>query len=134
MELDFMQKLNQKINSMNLFAHSSIGDLDADESISIMPMPGGEETVYFDGIRDKHYQVQVNTKSRDQANCLNALTTIYQTLENLEDLSSDNGSFDFQSIKTASLPALVMVDEQGFFIYALNISCKITIYGNERVV
>jgi len=134
MELDFMQKLNQKINSMDLFAHSVIGPLDEDESISIMAMPGGAESVYFDGIRDKQYQVQVNTKSRNQANCMNALTMIYQKLENLNKMSSDNGSFDFQSISTASLPNLVMFDEQGFFVYALNISCKITIYGNERVV
>src|SRR5690625_5395643 len=103
MELDFMQKLNQKINSMDLFAHSVIGPLDEDESISIMAMPGGAESVYFDGIRDKQYQVQVNTKSRNQANCMNALTMIYQKLENLNKMSSDNGSFDFQSISTASL-------------------------------
>lgn len=128
MELDFMLRLNEKINSMNLFAPSVIGILEENESISIMPMPGGAETVYYDGIRDKDYQVQINTKSRKQDNCMNALTTIYQTLEQLESLPSDNGSYDFQSISTTSLPSLVMMDEQGFFIYQLSISAKITIY------
>ncbi|AQS55293.1 phage tail terminator protein [Novibacillus thermophilus] len=128
MTLDFMLKLNQLINSLDLYAPCKIGVLGEEESLSIMSMPGGEETVYFDGVRDKDYQVQVNAKSRNHNNCFNALTTIYQTLENLTDLPSDNGSYDFQGITTQSLPSLVMQDEDGFFIYQLSISAKITIY------
>lgn len=128
MELDFMLKLNQKINSFNLYARSSIGLLGVSESLSIMAMPGGAETVFMDGVRDKDYQVQVNAKSMDQMNCFNALTAIYQTLENLDALPSGNGSYDFEKIETKSLPSLVTQDEQGFFVYALSISAKITIY------
>ena len=128
MTLDFMLKLNQFINSLDLYAPCKIGVLGEGESLSIMAMPGGEETVYFDGVRDKDYQVQVNAKSRNHNNCFNALTTIYQTLENLDDLPSDNGSYDFQRITTQSLPSLVMQDEDGYFIYQLSISAKITIY------
>lgn len=123
-----MDKLNQKINSFELYARSRIGLLDTDESLSIMAMPGGSEVEYMDGIRDKDYQIQINAKSRNQLNCFNALTTIYQRLENLTDLESDNGSFDFQRFTTTSLPSLVMMDEQGFFIYQLSLSAKITIY------
>lgn len=129
MELDFLERLNEKINSLNLYAPCTIGLLDAGESLSIMAMPGGDEVVYFDGVRDKDYQVQINAKSARQINCFNALTTIYQTLENLEDLPSHNGSFDFQKITTQSLPSLLEQDEQGFWVYVLSISAKITIYG-----
>ncbi len=128
MELDFLIRLNQKINTLGLFAHSSVGLLDKDESLSIMAMPGGAETEYMDGSRDKDYQVQVNAKSRNQLNCLNALTIIYQALERLEELPSQNGSYDFNKITTPSLPSLVQQDEEGFFIYVLSISAKITIY------
>lgn len=127
-KLDFMSQLNQKINSMNLYAKSKIGLLGSEESLSIMQMPGGEETVYFDGSRDKDYQVQINAKSKRHDYCIDALTTIYQTLENLEELPSKNNSYEFQKIETKSLPNIVAQDEQGFFIYALSISCKITIY------
>ncbi len=123
-----MDKLNQKINSFELYTKSRIGLLGTDDSLSIMAMPGGSEIEYMDGVRDKDYQIQVNAKSRDQLNCFNALTTIYQNLENLTDLESDNGSFDFQKFTTTSLPSLVMMDEQGFFIYQLSLSAKITIY------
>ncbi|HSH24144.1 MAG TPA: minor capsid protein [Massilibacterium sp.] len=128
MKLDFMNQLNKKINNLNLYAHCSIGLLDEGESLSIMAMPGGEETVFYDGVRDKDYQVQINAKSKNQENCFDSLTTIYQELENLEELSSQNGSYDFQKITIPSLPSLVTMDEDGFFIYALNISAKITIY------
>lgn len=128
MELDFMDRLNEKINSMNLFASSRIGLLGADESISIMVMPGGEETAFFDGTRDKTYNVQVNAKSKNQLNCFNALTKIYQTLENLDDLPSENGSYEFQGITTQSLPSLLEQDEQGYWVYILSISAQITIY------
>src|SRR5690606_38534951 len=128
MELDFMDQLNNKINDMNLFASSRIGLLGADESISIMVMPGGEETAFFDGTRDKSYNVQVNAKSKNHLNCFNALTKIYQTLENLDDLPSENGSYEFQRITTQSLPSLLEQDEQGYWVYILSISAQITIY------
>lgn len=128
MELDFMLKLNQKINSLGLYADSRIGLLDVGESLSIMAMPGGAETVFFDGTRDKEYQVQVNAKSKNQMDCFNALTYIYQSLEDLEELPSDNGSYEFNGIETKSLPSLLEQDEQGFYIYVLSLSAKITIY------
>jgi len=128
MDLDFLQKFNNKINSLGLYARSSIGLLDVGESLSVMAMPGGSEVEYMDGTRDKDYQVQVNAKSVDQMNCYNALTAIYQTLENLSDLPSSNGSYEFNKISIQSLPSLVMQDEQGFYIYQLSISAKITIY------
>lgn len=127
-KLDFMDQLNKKINSLGLYAKCSIGLLGASESLSIMAMPGGAETVYFDGTRDKEYQIQVNAKSKNQLNCYDALTTIYQTLENLEDLPSANNSYEFNKIETKSLPSILEQDEQGYFIYVLSISAKITIY------
>lgn len=127
-ELDFMSNLNKVINDMGLYARSGIGLLKADESISIMAMPGGAEVEYMDGTRDKDYQIQVNAKSKNQLNCYNALNYIYQVLENLQELPSLNDSYEFNKIKTTSLPSLLQQDEQGFYIYVLSISAKITIY------
>src|SRR5690625_556200 len=117
-----MERLNSYINTMDLFARSRIGLLGTDDSISVMAMPGGEERVYFDGIRDKNYQIQVSAKSKNQNNCYSSLTDIYQELERLDDLESNNGSFDFQHIETASLPNLIGQDDDGFFIWGVNLS------------
>ncbi|MFJ7950337.1 minor capsid protein [Lysinibacillus sp. NPDC096418] len=128
MELDFLVQLNRYINQQNPFAKSAIGVLGASESMSIMAMPGGVEKVFFDGTRDKAYQVQINAKSKKQDNCINVLSSLFQKLESLIDLPSANNSYDFQQINITSLPSLIMVDEQGFFIYELSISATITIY------
>ncbi|KYG28177.1 minor capsid protein [Alkalihalobacillus trypoxylicola] len=128
MSLDFLDILNNKINELNLYARSTIGLLGEEDSISIMAMPGGAEVVYYSGVRDKDYQIQVNAKSQNQLNCFNALTTIYQTLERLNELPSSNGSYSFDSINITSLPSLVNQNEQGYYEFALSISAKITIY------
>lgn len=133
-ELDFIWRLNDYINTLNLFASSTVGGLKANDSISLLPMPGGEETVYFDGVRDKHYQVQIDAKSENQLNCIESLSKIARVLENLEEgaIQSHNDTFEFESIRITSLPSLIGQDEQGFFIYALSISAKITIYEGVK--
>ena len=134
MVLDFLLKLNQYINAQKLASStlnkpltSVIGLLLADESMSIMAMPGGAETVYMDGSRDKAYQVQINIKSKRQDVAMNALNAIAKKLENLELLPSGNGSYDFQQIKVTSNPSFLQQDEQGFFVWVLSISAELTI-------
>lgn len=135
-ELDFIWRLNDYINTLNLFAWSDVGVLSESDSISLMAMPGGAETVYFDGVRDKDYQMQVNAKSKDQFNCIESLSEVARVLENLDegDIHSHNDTFDFESINITSPLSIVAQDEQSYFIYALSISAKITIYESERVV
>ena len=129
-ELDFIWRLNDYINTLDLFAWSNVGILEAGDSLSVMAMPGGEETVYFDGTRDKHLNVQINAKSKNQLSCIDALSKIARVLENLEEdaIKSESDSFYFESINVTSPVSIVAHDEQGFFIYALSISAKITIY------
>lgn len=132
-ELDFIWRLNDYINTLGLYVWSDVGILSDGESISVMAMPGGEEKIYMDGTRDKHLQVQINAKSRNQLNCTESLFHIARVLENLDEgqITSYNDSFYFESVKIVGLPAIVGQDEQGHFVYALSISAKITIY--ERV-
>ena len=129
-ELDFIWRLNDYINTLDLFAWSNVGLLEETESLSVMAMPGGEETVYFDGTRDKNLNVQINAKSLNQLHCIDALSKVARVLENLEEdaIKSENDSFYFESINVVSPVSIVAHDEQGFFIYALSISAKITIY------
>lgn len=129
-ELDFIWRLNAKINSLDLFTHSDVGVLDTENSISLMAMSGGNEDVFMDGTKDKEYQMQVNAKSKNQLYCVESLSHIATELERLEpnDIVSMNGSFAFESISILSPLTLVAQDENEYFIYALSISGKITIY------
>lgn len=134
-ELDFIWRLNDYINTLGLFAWSDVGVLDDEDSISLLAMPGGEETVYMNGVRDKDYQVQINAKSLNQLNCIEALSHVARVLENLKEneIQSENDSFDFESIKITVMPNIIAQDEQGFFIYGLSISAKITIYKGAEM-
>lgn len=98
MKADFMQQLNRQINSLDLFSRSVIGVSNDEDFIAITSIPSADETVYFDGTRDKNYNVQVTAKSKDRQECLESLTRIYKGLESLDDLPSENNSYKFQSI------------------------------------
>lgn len=128
-ELDFIWRLNDFVNTLDLFAPSVVGILDEGESISVMAMPGGEETVYFDGTRDKNLNIQINAKSTSQFNCIEALSHIARVLENLPEdtIKSENDSFYFNSMRVASFVSIVGQDEQGFFIYQISLVANITI-------
>ena len=128
-ELDFIWRLNDYINTLDLFAQSNVGLLEETESLSVMAMPGGEETIYFDGTRDKNLNIQINAKSKNQLNCIESLSKVARTLENLQEdaIKSENDSFYFESISVTSPVSIVGQDEQGFFIYSLSISAKIHI-------
>lgn len=134
-ELDFIWRLNDYINTLDLFARSNVGILETEDSLSVMAMPGGEETVYFDGTRDKNLNIQINAKSENQLSCIDALSKIARVLENLEEdaIKSHNETFYFESISVTSPVSIVAQDEQGFFIYALSISAKITIHKGVEI-
>src|SRR5690625_2814216 len=134
-ELDFIWRLNDHINTLDLFAWSNVGLLEESESLSVMAMPGGEETIYFDGTRDKHLNIQINVKSRNQLYCIDSLAKIARVIENLTEnaIESENGSFYFESISITRPVSIDAQDEQGFFIYALSISAKITIYKGVEI-
>src|SRR5690625_426299 len=135
-ELDFIWRLNDYINTLDLFAWSNVGMLEVDESLSVLAMQGGAETIYMDGTRDKNLNIQVNPKSQDQLNCIESLLVIARKIENLPEhaIQSDNDSFKFQKISITSPLSIVAHDDQNYFIYALSISAKITIYEGVDMV
>lgn len=126
--LDFIDRLNEYINSMSLYARSKIGIVGEGEGISINMMPGGEEIIFMDGERDKSQNMQIVAKGRNHQQCIDTLNKIYRRLENLNNLSSNNDSYSFKSISTTSYPSLILHDESGNFIYEITINTNITIY------
>ena len=132
-ELDFLLMLNQYINSLNLVGTagrtlvSKIGLLQTTESIAISASPGGAENVFYDGSRDKEYQVQISCKSLRQDVCMNALNNLSTKLENLSNLMSGNDSYEFQGINITSLPSLLGEDDKNYFIWVVSISAQLHI-------
>lgn len=129
--LDFLWVVNKEINSLNLFEPSVVGGLLEGDSITVLPMPSGNETMYQDGSREVDYNIEVVTKNRNQFKGYEQLLKIAKHLEDIDTngLISTNGSFYFELFKVQSTPSIVAQDEQGYFIYQTTLTARIIING-----
>lgn len=128
MNLDFIWRINDHINTLNLFAVSYVGNLDVDSNIGVLAVPGGISQTYYDGTRDQDYNIQVSVKSDKQQECVEALNAVMDDFITLNVLNSNNNSFDFNRIVVENPPSFVTQLETGEFIYELQCTAKITIF------
>ncbi|MDD7758779.1 MAG: hypothetical protein PT939_04970 [Aerococcus suis] len=130
-QLDFIDRLADYIDSTGLpFTPVNIGYLGTNESMAIMLLPGGDEAIYLDGVRDKtlNIAIQIKNKVKEstfQAN--NTLNVLFQLLENLNDLESENGSFDFNTMRLTSAPSKIGEDEH-FELWETSFQFDLTLY------
>lgn len=110
-ELDFIDRLADLIDTYKFPYELRIGSLDEGESMAIMTLPGGEETVYFDGVRDKTLNIAIDIKSKSTIKAYQTLNVLFQLLESLVDLPSQNDSYDFNGITTTNAPNKIGADE-----------------------
>ena len=132
MNLDFIYSLNNYINSLNLYAESYVGILDVSDSISVIATPGGINQIYYDGVRDQDYNIQFTTKSKNQSLCVDALNTIMNRILLVNDIPSLNDSYTFNRMIVGSPPSFIGTDEQGYFVWQLSSTAKLTI--NQGVI
>lgn len=110
-ELDFIDRLADLIDAYKFPYKLRIGSLDESESMAIMTLPGGEEAVYFDGVRDKTLNIAIDIKSKSTIKAYQTLNVLFQLLESLVDLPSQNESYDFNGITTTNAPNKIGADE-----------------------
>jgi len=51
--------------------------------------------------------------------------------ENLKELESQDGSFEFEELIITDKPFINQADEQGWFVFLLDIQAKITVFKEE---
>src|SRR5690625_184739 len=131
--MDFLERLAERINAIDgLPIHCEPGYLQADESLGIYPIPGSQDVrVYMDGTKDVRLVYEIAMKSRIQGRIHNTLWLIQNELDNLQELKSHDDSFKFDSITITNKPFINQADEQGFFIFLLNIQANITILKGD---
>jgi fido (protein-threonine AMPylation protein) len=126
-ELDFIERLAEFIASYNFPYPLRVGNLLATESMAIMLLPGGDETVYFDGVRDKQMNIAIDVKATSTLKAYQTLNVLFQLLENLNDLPSKNDSYDFNDITTTNAPSQIGKDET-FELWECTFAFDLTIY------
>lgn len=133
-DLDFLQRLQETIKQVEPTGMQIyVGMLPESGGISIMPLAGGDETVFFDGSRDKDYNIAIMMKHRYDGNCWEYLNALYQFIERLDDIPSNNDSYDYNGAITSNLPSKVGQDSKMMNIWELDFTFKLNIYKGVNI-
>lgn len=129
---DFSEVLRDFINTLNLSLTCRLDYLSEKEDLVLYPLPGGkilEE--YMDGKQDISLVFEVAIKTLDHQRTSSILWSINHALANFDlELPSKNNSYQFRGLEV-SQPFLNDRDDQGFYIYMLDVTAEIEVNGGN---
>ncbi len=128
--MDFIDRLKDAVNTIpNVPIKCKIGYLKTEESFCVYPLTGSRVvTTYYDGVKDQQLNFEFAMKSQDQQKIHTTLWLVQNYLEELQELTSNNGSFDFESIIITNKPFINQLSDTGDYIFMLDIQAKLTTY------
>lgn len=128
--MDFIDRLCDKVNAIQgLPIKCKIGYLGADESFVVYPLPGSQVTAeYMDGTTDQQLNFEFAMKSKSQKKIHDTLWMVQNELEDLKNLESHDGSFEFEKLTITNKPFINQIDEQGWFVFLLDVQANITVF------
>lgn len=129
-----MERLCDRINEMpKLPVVCKLGYLGTDESLVLYPLPGSKVVQeYMDGTSDQQLNYEIAMKSKLQSRINQTLWTIQTELEKLKELDSQDNSFKFEELIITNKPFINQIDEQGWFVFLLDLQANITVYKEEK--
>ncbi|WP_062052408.1 minor capsid protein [Bacillus sp. JCM 19034] len=132
--MDFIERLNDKINAIDqLPIVSKLGYLGTEESLVLYPLPGSRVTAeYMDGTTDQQLNYEIAMKSKTQSKIHQSLWAIQNELEGLSEIESADGSFEFDELIITNKPFINNADDQGWFVFLLNVQAKITVFKESE--
>ena len=85
----------------------------------------------MDGVKEKslNYEIQVNVKTEDRDEGYNALGLISRSLEELTELNSNNGSFEFNKISISSEQYLTDVSKDNYMYFTFTFTAYVTVHN-----
>lgn len=128
--MDFIERLCDKVNAIQgLPIECKIGYLGADESFVVYPLPGSQVTAeYMNGTIEQQLNFEFAMKSKSQKKIHDTLWMVQNELENLKELKSHDGSFEFERLTITNKPFINQIDEQGWFVFLLDVQANITVF------
>ncbi|MCV6815289.1 minor capsid protein [Streptococcus uberis] len=129
---DFSEVLRDFINTLGLPLICRLDYLSETEGLVLYPLPGGKvEKEYLNGKQDISLVFEVAIKTTDHQKTSGILWAVNSALAdfNLE-LPSQNNSYQFRGLEV-SQPFLNDRDDQGFYVYMLDITAKIETDGGN---
>ena len=129
---DFSEVLRDFINTLNLSLTCRLDYLAEKEDLVLYPLPGGKILKeYMNGKQDISLVFEVAIKTLDHQRTSSILWTINHALANFDlELPSKNNSYQFRGLEV-SQPSLNDRDDQGFYIYMLDVTAEIEVNGGN---
>lgn len=128
--MDFIERLNENVNQITgLPIRCQLGYLQPNESFCLYPLPGSRVAKeYMDGAKEQQLNFEFAMKSTSQRKINQTLWLVSNHLEDLLELTSSDGSFDFEEIVITNKPFINQLDDEKTYIFMLDIQAKITTY------
>lgn len=125
--MDLIDRLCDSLNSIeDLPTKVKIGYMQPDNSIGLYPLPGSHllnEDWAGNQTKQMNYEVAIRTKDSQLGN--DVLWRISNYLEDLNNIKSNNDSFQFEEIEQTGLPSISEQDDQGYSVYMLDFSIDV---------
>lgn len=122
---DYLASLNTGLPVFNEYNSDS-------NSISIYALAGGRTIQeYMDGVKEKslNYELQVKVKTEDRDEGYSALGLISRSLEELTELDSSNGSYEFNKISISSEQYLTDVSKDNYMYFTFTFTAYVTVHN-----
>lgn len=128
---DFAEVLLHFINQLNLPLVARLDYLNEQDDLVIYSMPGGkveEEDMAGNQVVSLPFEIAIKSKNQELTN--GTLWQINKSLSAFDlELPSENGSYQYQSLSVET-PSLNDINEQGYYIYLLDITARLEIERN----
>lgn len=129
--IDFEERVADYIDTLDV-GFELVYDTNLEvESVSLARLPGGRTIrEYYDGIKDKqlNYELTIKAKRTSRPQAISALGKITDKLSQLEELDSENGSYDFQKIEISNEMYFNEATTDGFIYFRAHFQPCLTIY------
>ena len=131
--MDFIERLCERVNKMaGLPIECKLGYLGTDESFVVYPLPGSRTVQeYMDGTKDQQLNYEFAMRSKLQSKIHATLWLVQKELEKLKELKSQDDSFEFEELIITNKPFINNADEQGWFVFLLDVQANITVIKEE---
>lgn len=127
--MDFLDQFTAKINLIpDLPAPLKKGYLGIGNSFVIYGIPGSQITDRFmDGSYVESLNYEIAMQSQDPELLHDTLWMVQTEIEKFVDIPSADGSYEFEQITITNKPFINQLNDQGWFIFVLDLTAEITI-------